>query len=106
MNAGQLSRLRSWATRQIERAFPVDIVVSGHSIPAARFKLVTGGSSELSGLMADCDASWRIRREVIPTGVAIVPERTIVVEGGKSYRVSKVHDSVGDPALVVEGKEA
>ena len=106
MGATQLARLRARASATIEKTFPTSITIAGHVIPAARFKATAAVTNELTGLLPDCDISWRIRREVIPAGVVIRPERTLVVEGEKTYRVAKVHDPVGDPCITVEGKEA
>jgi len=106
MSPGQLARLRSRAAAAIEKVFLTSITIGTHTIPAARFKATQAVANELTGLMPDCDVSWRIRRDVIPTGVTIRPERTTIVEGEKTYRVAKVHDPVGDPCIVVEAKEA
>lgn len=106
IGAVQLARLRARAAATIEKTFLTSIVIAGHTIPAARFKSTQAVTNELSGLLADSDISWRIRRDAIPAGVTIRPERTIVSEGDKTYRVAKVHDPVGDPCITVEGKEA
>lgn len=90
----------------IEQTFLTSLLIAGHTVPAARFKSVTGTTAELSGLLSDCDVSWRIRRDAIPAGVTLTPERTIISEGGKTYRVAKIHDPVGDPCLTVEAKES
>jgi len=106
ISATQLARIRARTASAIEKVFLTSIVIDGHTIPAARFKATQAAANELSGMLADCDISWRIRRELIPTGVTIRPERTTIVEGEKAYRVAKVHDPVGDPCIVVDAKEA
>lgn len=105
ISATQLARLRTRTAATIEKVFLTSIVIDGHTIPASRFKATQAATNELTGMLADSDISWRIRRDAIPTGVNIRPERTKVSEGEKAYRVAKVHDPVGDPCIVVEGKE-
>lgn len=106
MSATQLARLRTRAAATIEKVFLTSIVIDGHTIPASRFKATQAATNELTGMLADSDISWRIHRSSIPAGVTIRPERTTISEGENTYRVAKVHDPVGDPCIVVEGKEA
>lgn len=104
ISPAQLSRLRSRCAAAIEKIFPITLVIGGHTIPAARWKSSASAEKELAGLLSESDVTWRIRREEIPTGLTIRPERTLIEESGITYRVDKVIDSNGDPCIVVEAK--
>lgn len=105
-SAQGLANIRAKAARTIEDVFAVEISIGDAVIPAARSRATQGGTNELAGVLSDLSVGYRIRREAIPGGTVITPKTTIIVEGDRRYRVQKVHDTVGDPALYVECEEA
>lgn len=106
MNPGQLTRFRGRVQTELESLFPTTVRVGASAdLAAARWTRSTGGTTELAGILPSCDVAFRIRRTLL-AGITITPERTLVVEGAKTYRVLKVRDAIGDPALMLECKEA
>lgn len=105
ISAAQLAQRRTQATRLIETAFPTTITIAGGSpIAAARWSAGSGGDSELAGILPTADVAFRVRRELL-TSTPIIPERTTLVEtNGGTYRVERVRDALGDPAIVLECK--
>lgn len=106
ISSTQLANLRQRATEQIEEVFPTTISIGAHAnLPAARWSQGGSAGSELAGLLATYDLAIRVRLDVL-TGIPVIPERTTIIEDGKTYRVERIRSAKGDPAIILECKAA
>lgn len=99
--ARQLARRRATATRQIEDAFGTSLSIEGTVFPAATGALEDGLQLDPHGnLGAQQEIAFRVRRALLATaGIAIVAEKTQVVNNGRTFRVVRVTDRADDPCL-------
>ncbi len=99
--AAQLTRLRGSATRSFEEAFPTSLTIEGTVIAAATGALDDSLQLDSHGnLGAQQEIAFRVRRELLATaGLAIIAQKTQVVNNGRTFRVVRLTDREGDPCL-------
>lgn len=99
--ATQLNRLRGQATQAFEEAFPTSLTIEGTVFPAATGALDDSLQLDTHGnLGAQQEIAFRIRRALLVTaGIAIVAQKTHVVNNGRTFRVVRLTDRADDPCL-------
>ncbi len=103
--ANDFAAFMAEATQFIEGLLPTVLTFDDDdtSIVGARWSSAKSAEGELSGLLPSRDISFRVRRELL-AGIALVCETTTITEGGVSYRLTRIREAQGDPALVLECK--
>ena len=105
ISAGQRNALMGRAAQQIEDVYATTITVDGaqgRTIPAARWAAGKAADGVDGGLLTTADVVFRVRVSEVPAGVVWVPDKTVIVEGGVRYRLTRVRRGTGDPAVSLE----